>query len=375
MRIDLPKGPGLRFGVFGTPVRIGLTFPIAILAIPYLFGGDLGRRPDMLAAWLALVTVSVLVHEGGHVAALRYFGLRSQVSLNAFGGLTSTLTEARLSPWRSIVVSLAGPLTGMALAVTVEMALVPIGGRTALWLRSASWFVNMWWSLFNLMPIAPLDGGHVMRELVTIASRRRGGSIVALVAFVVAISVGAWWWLGDDAPWLVAIGIGLMVVTNVGFFAFTARQRTIQEIELAHERLIDGELHEPLATLLPIAWSEQSSLIGEGAYTTMAWALLHERRFDELAYLDATRFHPHHAPLLTAATAWFRGDLPTAMNLVSESLATGRVDPPDTYFNRVFGRLGELDRLGQRISSLPADAAVRAGERFHHGVLAASVAA
>lgn len=373
--IALPRGPGLTFRCFGTPVRIGISFPIAILALPLLFGGPLARRADLLIGWLVLVTVSVLVHEGGHVAALRWFGYRSEVSLNAFGGLTSTTTEVRLSPWRSIAVSLAGPLTGIGLAITIEMALIPIGGRNILWIRSASWFVNMWWSLFNLLPIYPLDGGHVLRELVTLASRRRGGSIAAVAALVVALAVGGWWWLGDDAPWLVGAAIVLMVATNVGFFAFTARQRTIQEIELAHERLTDGELAEPLATLLPIAWSDQSDLIGEGAYTTMAWALLHEGRFEELEQLDPSRFHPHHSALLVAATAWFRGDLSTAMGLVSESLAHGRVDPPATYFNRTFGRIGELDRLGQRIALLPAESAVRAGVRFHDGVIAATAAA
>lgn len=373
--IALPRGPGIKFRCFGTPVRIGISFPIAIVALPLLFGGPLARRADLLIGWLVLVTVSVLVHEAGHVAALRWYGYRSEVSLNAFGGLTSTTTEVRLSPWRSIVVSVAGPLTGIALAITIESALIPIGGRTVLWIRSASWFVNMWWSLFNLLPISPLDGGHVMRELVTIASRRRGWSIVAVAAFATALAVGGWWWLGDDAPWLVAAAIVLMVATNIGFFAFTARQRTIQEIDLAHEQLTDGELREPLATLLPIAWSDQSDLIGQGAYTTMAWALLHERRFDELAQLDSSRFHPHHADLLGAATAWFRGDLHTAMALVSESLAHGRVDPPATYFNRLFGRLGELDRLGQRIALLPTPDAVRAGVRFHDGVLAAATAA
>ena len=64
------RGPALRFRLFGTPVRIGLGFPIAIVALPLIFGGQLGRSPALLGAWLGLVTLSVLVHEAGHVLSL-----------------------------------------------------------------------------------------------------------------------------------------------------------------------------------------------------------------------------------------------------------------------------------------------------------------
>ncbi len=64
------RGPAVRFRLFGTPIRIGLGFPITIVAVPFLLFGERGRDPRFLAAWLALVTVSVLVHEAGHVTAL-----------------------------------------------------------------------------------------------------------------------------------------------------------------------------------------------------------------------------------------------------------------------------------------------------------------
>ncbi len=115
-------------------------------------------------------------------------------------------------------------------------------------------------------------------------------------------------------------------------------------------------------------------MIPDEAYTTLAWALLHERRYHELCQLDASRFHRNHRQLLDGATAWYRGDLAGAFNLVSEALAAGPVDPPDTYFSRVFGRLGEMDRLAHHISLLPSDASVRAGTRLTSGLVAAGAA-
>jgi len=369
------RGPALRFRLFGTPVRIGLGFPVTIVAVPLLFLGSRGHDPWFLGGWLLLVTVSVLVHEAGHVAALRTYGFHPEVSLNAFGGLTSTDDDGRLSPLRSVIVSVSGPAAGILLGLTIESALVPIGGRGVLWVRSASWMVNIWWSLVNLLPIMPLDGGHVVREAVQVASRRRGAAVAWLVVGVVASIVGALAVFGTrNGHWITLVAV-LAIATNVRFFAFTARQRRLQDITIAHEQLVDGDLETGIATLLPITESTESALVSDEAYTTLAWALLHEGRYVELCRLNPDRFNSNHRPLLSGATAWYQGDLMSAFHLVSGALATGRVDPPNTYFARVFGRLGERERLAHHIAGLPPDASGPAWRRLHHGLAAAGVAA
>lgn len=369
------RGPALRFRLFGTPIRIGIGFPLTIVAVPLLLLGERGRDPKFLLAWLALVTVSVIVHEGGHVAALRMYGFRPEVSLNTFGGLTSTAEDGHLSPARSILVSLAGPAAGIMLGVTIESALVPIGGQGVLWLRSASWLVNIGWSLINLLPIMPLDGGHVIRELVEVASRKRGVTVFWLVTGLTTATLAAWFLVDAEHRFWVAIVAVLMVATNIRSFAITEHQLKLQSIDIAHEQLMDGDLKSGIATLLPVASSHESTLISDQAYTTLGWALLHERRYIELCQLDASRFHSQHRHLLDGATAWYRGDLYGAFNHVSIALADGRVEPPDTYFSRVFGRLGEMDRLAHHISTMPVDASTRAAIRLQSGLVAAGAAA
>lgn len=372
--LSVPRGPAIRFRIFDTPVRIGLSFPIVIVALPLLVGGDLGRTPWMLGSWLALVTVSVLIHEAGHVAALRACGFHPEISLNALGGLTSTDEPGTLSPWRSIGVSLAGPAAAVLLGLTINSALIPIHGREVEWFRSAAWFVNIWWSAFNLLPIVPLDGGHVTREFVEMASRRRGGALWWLAAVTVAICGVTWWQFGDDYPLVVAGALALMILTNIRSLAITRDQLKRQEIDIAHEQLMEGNLRDGLRTLLPILDSRDSWMVSTGAYTTVGWALLHERRFEELARLDLDRLHERHRPLLVAAIQWYRGDLTTAMGLVTESLATGAVEIPDEYFNRTFGRLGELDLLARYVQTLPDGAAYTIGKRLHDRVLASASA-
>jgi len=361
----------MRFSLFGTPIRVNFTFPLVVIGLSLLSTRD----PRLIAGWLALVTVSVIVHEFGHVAALRAFGYRPEVSLVAMGGLTSTEQSGALSHWRSILVSVAGPVAGILLGVSIELALSPYDGRSVDLLASASWIVNIWWSAFNLLPIMPLDGGHVLREFFEMASRRRGAAVAWLIALVSALSLGFWFALRDRFP-LIAVGIiVLMIATNIRYFAITRRQLQLQSIEIGHEQLSGGDLDEGLARLVPVAFSTDSALINSQTYTTLGWALLHQRRFDELAHLDPARFHPNHRALLTAATSWYRGDLPGAFALVTHALRDGPIDPPDSYFGRVFGRLGEVDRLVQGIGQLPAEESLRAGSRLHTALVAAHTAA
>ena len=97
----------MNFSVAGTPVRVGLPFLLVIGALGSLFL----RTYDLwhVLTWVLIVTASVLVHEFGHVTALKFYGHRSHVALVWSGGLTTSSLQRPLPPTQSIVVSLAGP--------------------------------------------------------------------------------------------------------------------------------------------------------------------------------------------------------------------------------------------------------------------------
>ncbi|HEX4607162.1 MAG TPA: hypothetical protein VH092_03070, partial [Urbifossiella sp.] len=62
-------------------------------------------------AWIAISFVSFLVHELGHAAAFRAYGVGSHVVLYSLGGLAVPWDDLR-GRWRRVVVSLAGPGAG-----------------------------------------------------------------------------------------------------------------------------------------------------------------------------------------------------------------------------------------------------------------------
>ncbi len=166
----------LRFRLGRIPVVIEPWFWVMALVM----GSNL-RGPDILL-WVGVVFVSILVHELGHAVASRAFGAKAWIRLHSFGGLT--YPDRRLTRGQEVLMTLAGPFAGFALAGLVYLTqwqfpwvmLSPRGGL----LLSLAFTVNLWWGLINLLPVPPLDGGHVALSLA--GPRRERAVRIAAVA-------------------------------------------------------------------------------------------------------------------------------------------------------------------------------------------------
>jgi Zn-dependent protease len=179
----------LNFHLFGFPVRIHPWFWLASV----ILGANLldNNHLEYFLIWVAVVFVSILVHELGHALAFRFFHTRSHIVLHAFGGLAI--------PWsalhgrgRRILVSLAGPGAGFLLfgilfgsnyyfawANNFEKPLL-------IYLYESLIYVNFYWGLVNLLPVWPLDGGQVCGEICSHFSPRNGQQISIQISIVVA---------------------------------------------------------------------------------------------------------------------------------------------------------------------------------------------
>ena len=334
------------------PVSINATFMVVTLLIGLQF-----REASFVASWVIVVLVSVLIHEWGHVAALRLCGRDSRVELAGLGGMTISEDQAPLRPMASIGVSLAGPIAGLAFGLFTAALLPDPASRFAHVLAYQLWFVNIWWSLFNLLPILPLDGGHVALELFEVAARRPGGAVAAMGAATVGVVGGGLTMFGPErANWILLVA-ALMIATTAARVPITRGQRRAETARDAHQSMLSGDLAGGSSRLMSIMAETRGADITVGAYTTLAWALLHDGRFDELCQLDLDRVHENHRDLIGGAIAWFRGDMTRSSALVTHALATGTVEPPVNYFRVTFGRLGEIERLGLWIDQLPPEQA------------------
>ena len=200
-------GSGLAFRISGIPVRIDPTF----LLIAVLLGFGV-RSGALLVSWVLIVTGSVLLHEMGHAFAFRRYGQRPEILLQGMGGLTSA-TGAPLSPGRDVVVSLAGPLTGLVLlglpALLLARSSEGLSANSETILADMV-FVNIAWSVLNLLPVLPLDGGRVSAALFKLFTGGGGQKQAHLLSAVVA---------GAGALYAASAGYFFGAMFG-GFFAF-----------------------------------------------------------------------------------------------------------------------------------------------------------
>jgi stage IV sporulation protein FB len=197
-----PTAYDLQFRVAGIPVRVHPLFWLMALIL-----GAQGKPGPELLIWVAVVFVSILAHELGHAFMSRYFGQSARIALYLMGGLTISESSAyglnsgrRRSSTASsqILVSVAGPGAGFLLAGVLVAVIFAAGSQVSLdwvgWLPALSpelvpplsearymdvvltdlLWVNMFWGLVNLLPIYPLDGGQIAREILVSRDRWKG---------------------------------------------------------------------------------------------------------------------------------------------------------------------------------------------------------
>lgn len=115
---------------------------------------------------LAVLFTIVIVHELGHVMAMRAFGWRvREIRLLPFGGAAETEEAGSVPAAEEAVVAAAGPLQNvwMGTAALLCARIEGIDPGWAMYIAHANAII----ALFNLLPIQPLDGGRLLSAWMT----------------------------------------------------------------------------------------------------------------------------------------------------------------------------------------------------------------
>lgn len=187
----------IRFNLFGFPVSVHWMF---WLMAAFLGGAVNASTPDQLTGVLitmGVIFVSILFHELGHALAMRHYGDRQvAITLFTFGGY------AQGSAWRSrtqdIIVCAAGPAFGAFLALVAWLVIraFPVDNEWYFFVLSRLLVINLIWTIFNLLPIYPMDGGRISMALF--GPGREGK---ALIISLVTASLLALWQLSAGSLW------------------------------------------------------------------------------------------------------------------------------------------------------------------------------
>jgi Zn-dependent protease len=245
--VEPPRSPwDINVILFRIPVRITPYFWIFGL---FLFGINSPTPGALLAAMVALL-LSILIHELGHAAAFRSYGHYPVITLYAMGGLTSPGPRAfgiRNAGFAGrVFITAAGPGAQLLAAALVyqgfKLAGYHVGCQWGLphvvslgvdlfrvnatfnSFVNAFLFFSVFWAILNLLPVFPLDGGQIAREVLLQMNPREGlrQSLVlsVLVAGLVAVAALVQW-----RDWFMAALFAFLAYSNYVQLASDRRGR------------------------------------------------------------------------------------------------------------------------------------------------------
>ena len=154
----------LRFTLFQFPVTVHWMFWVTCAFV----SGSLEFTPRLFT-FIVAAFISILIHELGHAFLMRHYRARASILLYAFGGLAIP-SGARFSRGANILISLAGPVVQIAVGFLVSqftphLTIYNYQSLGIFFLQKFT-YISIVWGVLNLIPIFPLDGGHVLNSIL-----------------------------------------------------------------------------------------------------------------------------------------------------------------------------------------------------------------
>jgi len=212
--------------IWGIPIRLHWTFVLVLGWLVYLGIPDWQYFRGQRAVWMFVsvfaVFLCILLHELGHAFMAKRYGVQTlQIMLSPIGG-QAILERMPKQPRKELLVALAGPIVNLLLAIGALPFLywIPVEklarlpqffsnpyGNTFLRLDLDERFIigfvllNFLVAIFNLIPAFPLDGGRILRALLSMRMNKVGATRIAtflgqgFAALIVLFSVSQYNWL------------------------------------------------------------------------------------------------------------------------------------------------------------------------------------
>jgi len=248
--------------VRGIPIILHWTFLVFAVVIAAASAAS-GLHSALSSAMLLLILFTLVVlHELAHSMVAQRQGIKvSGILLTPIGGI-AMMDRMPEEPRQELMMSIAGPAFNLVAAVLlfwfiwwlpgIEFIVDPFNPFTLADVAENPTFftqftvllfkVNEALALFNLLPAFPMDGGRILRAILTMLGRSRaqatvGAMRVSTVLLVLMAVAGVW----TESPFLVAIAVLL-------WFAGQAETRMVQtRSSLGRLKAVHLLPQEPLA--------------------------------------------------------------------------------------------------------------------------------
>jgi len=197
-----PASNDISFNLFGFPTTIQPFFWLIAAIITAVHLGPINDMPTWIAHLLVGilgVCLSILVHELGHAFSFRHiFNSPCAIVLHGFGGVAIPLQQHRRDySFYGVVLecflSFSGSLAQFILAFCAIVLLYVLpeandGLVIVLFKYFLIWtaFVSIFWGVLNLLPIFPMDGGHISREICIYLFSHHGVKLSLIFSMMLA---------------------------------------------------------------------------------------------------------------------------------------------------------------------------------------------
>lgn len=193
---------------------------------------------------LVLLVVILLFHELGHYAAMRIFHYKNlRMFFIPFLGAAVSGRHYNVPGWKKVVVSLMGPVPGIALGIALGFA--GIAHEHPMYLKAALIMIAL--NGFNLLPVLPLDGGWVVHAILFCRHAILDVAFRALAAFALLASglIGAKILMYLGIPMLISLPAAYRqgtIVDKMRKSGFASASDDDQSIPPATAEAIIGEI-------------------------------------------------------------------------------------------------------------------------------------
>lgn len=221
------KGSFKLGNIAGIGVFIHWTFSLLIFFIVYINykAGQNTAQIVWSVLFILCVFATVLLHELGHAVTAKIFNIiTNDITLLPIGGI-ARLEKLPEKPSEELMVAIAGPMVNIALALLTsffihypnnseEMIAQLSGGINSNNFLLNFFLVNIFLALFNLIPAFPMDGGRMLRAVLSYKLKRnvatkiaaRIGQILAIGFIILGFSYN---------PFLIFIGIFVIMAAQI----------------------------------------------------------------------------------------------------------------------------------------------------------------
>jgi Zn-dependent protease len=269
------------------PGRIPITIHPLFWLIAFFIGWMWTSQLSETLICVLVILFSVIFHELGHALTSIFFGQKTRVELAAFGGFT--YREGRkLKLWEEFFVVLNGPLAGLALSFFAYLLYRnwSVDNPLLSFVIKFTFSANLFWTLVNLVPVLPLDGGHLLSILLEAIFGFKGIKFAIVLGITLAIALSiVFFVLGMFLMVALFLILSFESLRSLKYYRmFTEEDRDVgtqQLMQTANQEFAAGNMQAALEKLKAVRDKTKEGILYSMATQEMAEIYKNQEQFEE----------------------------------------------------------------------------------------------